>query len=170
MGRNLIGGKHYKKQKHSTEKAKYQEKEDDQLWARVIKILGNRNTLAYCNDNIVRLCHIRGSIRKDTWISMGDIVLISCRDFGNDKEDIIAAKEKYEKGDILHKFDREDHSKLRKEKEINPKLFLNLESATEEGLNLIKQNKMTNEECQNDDIFAGSDDDDDDDDKYINDI
>ena len=160
----------YKKQKHSTEKAKYQEKEADQLWARVIKILGNRNTLAYCNDNIVRLCHIRGSIRKDTWISMGDIVLISCRDFGNDKEDIIAAKEKYEKGDILYKFDREDHSKLRKEKEINPKLFLNLESATEEGLNLIKQNKMTNEECKNDDIFGGSEDDDEDDDEYINDI
>ena len=161
MGRNLIGGKDYKKKKHATETAKYQEKEDDQLWARVIKILGNRNTLAYCNDNVVRLCHIRGSIRKDKWISVGDIVLISCRDFGNEKEDVIATKEKYEKGDILHKYDREDHSKLRKEKEMNPKLFLNLENASEEGLTMIKQNKMTNEVCEDDDIF-GSDDDDED--------
>jgi len=148
MGRNLIGGKQYKKQKHATEKPKYQEKEDDQLWGRVIRILGNRNTLAYCNDNEIRLCHIRGSIRKDNWISVGDIILISLRGFGGEKD-------KYEKGDILHKFDREDHSKLRKEKDINIKLFLMLENSSEDDLKRIKQNKMVKLDDEDDDIFDG---------------
>ena len=148
MGRNLIGGKQYKKQKHTTEKAKYQDKEDDQIWARVIRILGNRNTLAYCNDNEIRLCHIRGSIRKDMWISVGDIVLISLRDFGGEKE-------KYEKGDILHKYDREDHSKLIKEKDINTKLFLMLENSSEDDLKRIKQNKIVKLTDEDDDIFDG---------------
>jgi translation initiation factor 1A len=164
MVRNLIGGKQYKKQKHATEKAKYQEKEDDQLWARVIRILGDRNTLAYCNDNVVRLCHIRGSIRKDTWISVGDIVLISCRDFGNTKEDVIVTKDKYEKGDILYKYDRDYHSKLRKEKDINTKLFLILENASEDDLKRIKQNKMVKLSDEDDDIFDGEADDKNDDD------
>jgi translation initiation factor 1A len=137
MGRNLIGGKNYKKTKHASEKPAYQVKEDDQLWGRIYRILGGKNTLVYCNDNEIRLCHIRGSIRKDNWISVGDIVLISIRDL-NDLKD----KDKYEKGDIIYKYDRDYHSKLRKEPTINPKLFLNLETATDDALKLIKQNKV----------------------------
>jgi translation initiation factor 1A len=95
---NLTGGKNYKKTKHSSEKPKYVEKSDDQLFGRVLQILGNRNTLVFCNDNEIRLCHIRGSIRKDMWINIGDIVLISIREL-NDKS------EKYQKGDILHKYE-----------------------------------------------------------------
>ena len=137
MGRNLIGGKNYKKTKHGSEKSAYQVKEDDQLWGRIYRILGGKNTLVYCNDNEIRLCHIRGSIRKDNWISVGDIVLISIRDFNESKE-----KDKYEKGDILYKYDRDYHSKLRKEPNINPKLFLNLETATDDVLKQMKQNKV----------------------------
>ena len=137
MGRNLIGGKNYKKTKHGSEKPAYQVKEDDQLWGRIYRILGGKNTLVYCNDNEIRLCHIRGSIRKDNWISVGDIVLISLRDFNETKE-----KDKYEKGDILYKYDRDYHSKLRKEPNINPKLFLNLETATDDVLKQMKQNKI----------------------------
>jgi len=137
MGRNLIGGKNYKKTKHCNEKPAYQVKEDDQLWGRIYRILGGKNTLVYCNDNEIRLCHIRGSIRKDNWISVGDIVLISIRDL-NDLKD----KDKYEKGDILYKYDRDYHSKLRKEPNINPKLFLNIETATDDVLKLMKQNKV----------------------------
>ena len=71
---NLTGGKNYKRTKHSSEKPKYVEKQDDQMYARILQNFGNRNLLAYCNDNKMRLCHIRGSIRKDMWISVGDIV------------------------------------------------------------------------------------------------
>jgi translation initiation factor 1A len=150
---NMTGGKNYKKTKHSSEKAKFIEAEEGQLYARVIQILGNRNTLAYCNDNVVRLCHIRGSIRKDTWINIGDIVLISTRDFLQDKKD------KYEKGDILSKYDRELYSKLKKDVNINPKLFSNLETASIDQLNRIKELKVDrsllnqNDLEDNDDLF-----------------
>jgi initiation factor 1A len=144
MGRNLIGGKNYKKTKHASEKTPYQVREDDQLWGRIFRVLGGRNTLVYCNDNEIRLCHIRGAIRKDNWISVGDIVLISIRDFKTEeeKDNTIIKKDKYEKGDIIYKYDRDYYSKLRKEKDMNPKLFLNLETATDDVLKHVKQNKL----------------------------
>ena len=153
MGRNLIGGKNYKKTKHTSEKTPYQVRDDDQLWGRIYRVLGGRNTLVYCNDNQIRLCHIRGSIRKDTWISVGDIVLISIRDFKTEeeKDNTIEKKDKYEKGDILYKYDRDYYSKLRKEPDFNQKLFLNLETASDDVLKQFKQNKLVSN--QNDEGF-----------------
>lgn len=128
---NKTGGKNYKKTKHSSsEKPLFIEASEDQQYARVIQVLGNRNVLTFCNDNIVRLCHIRGSIRKDTWINNGDIVLISLRGFVKDKDD------SYERGDILYRYDREYHTKLSKEESINSKLFLNLERS---DVNVLKR-------------------------------
>lgn len=141
---NLTGGKNYKKTKHSSEKPKYVEKSDDQLFGRVLQILGNRNTLVFCNDNEIRLCHIRGSIRKDMWINVGDVVLISVREL-NDKS------EKYQKGDILHRYDRDFYSKLKKEKGFNEKLLLNLETADPTQLKRFKELKFTNSVVNNDD-------------------
>jgi len=157
---NLTGGKNYKKTKHSADLPIFVEKEDGQLYARVLQILGNRNTLAYCNDNVVRLCHIRGSIRKDMWINVGDIVLISVRDFLLEKDG------KYEKGDILYKYDREHYSKLKKDVNMNPKLFVTLETASVESLKLIKQSTSdifgkVNSVVDNEDIFDHEEDDDD---------
>jgi len=158
---NLTGGKNYKKTKHHSEKAAFVEREDDQLFARVLQILGNRNVLAYCNDNVVRLCHIRGSIKKDMWIGVGDVVLISIRDFLADKDG------KYEKADILHKYDRDDYSKLKKATDFNPKLLLTLETATPESLRLIKQSRVDNTDVfgraqHGEDIFDHGEDDDED--------
>lgn len=136
MTRNLTGGKNHKKAKQGSEKPNFVEKENDQLYARVIQVLGNRNVLVYCNDNKVRLCHIRGSIRKDMWISAGDIVIISIRDFLLNKE------EKFEKGDILHKYDRDHHSRLKKDDTLNIKLFLSLETMGVDNLKKIGGTKV----------------------------
>ena len=144
---NKTGGKNYKKTKHNSEKPIFVEAEDDQLYARVLRILGNRNTLVYCNDNVVRLCHIRGSIRKDTWINIGDIVLVSVRDF------LKEAKDTYEKGDILYKYDSDVYSKLKKDERMNPKLFSNIETADLEQLKRIKELKVTSMGDTDDDIF-----------------
>ena len=148
---NYTGGKNYKKSKHSSEGPTFVEAADDQMYGRVIQVLGNRNTLVYCNDNIVRLCHIRGSIRKDMWIGVGDIVLVSARDFLRD------VKDKYEKGDILYKYDRDHYSKLKKDDRINVKLFSNLETADVAQLNRIKEMKVDKNifsiEGETDDIF-----------------
>ena len=161
---NMKGGKNYKKTKHGSEAAVFIEAADDQQYARVIKILGNRNVLAYCNDNIVRLCHIRGAIRKDMWISAGDIVVMSCRDLEHDKSD------KYEKGDIILKYDRDFYSKLKKIEGVNQKLFLPLETAETDLLKRIKESKTNYNNNTNDVefnlhqpedfVFEASDDDD----------
>jgi translation initiation factor 1A len=145
---NLTGGRNYKKSKHSTDKPKSIEAAEGQLYARIIQNYGNRNMLAYCNDNIIRLCHIRGSIRKDMWISVGDIVLVSVREFTKDKAD------KYEKGDILFKYDRSVHSSLKKNTSINPKLFFELEKSDTAALTRIQQTTASAFESDDDeDLF-----------------
>lgn len=35
------------------------------------------------------MCHIRGKMRKKVWVVVGDIVLVSLRDFQDEKGDII---------------------------------------------------------------------------------
>jgi translation initiation factor 1A len=151
---NTTGGKNYKKSKHSSGSTvpAFIDRQPDQMYARVIKNLGSRNMLAYCNDNKTRLVHVRGGLRKKVWINTGDIVLISLRDF---EKDISQSSKEYEKGDILAKYDSEHMSKLKKMSDINEKLFMQLE--TQDGTVLAalgKQDDMprrlgtnTDEDC-----------------------
>lgn len=125
---NKTGGKNYKKSKHGGAEAAvvYVDRQDGQQYGRVIRVLGNGNMLVYCNDGEQRICHIRGAIRKRVWINLGDVVLVSLRDFGDEKD----------RGDILAKIDPKAYSKVKKEAGVNPVLFNNLEgggAAAEEG-------------------------------------
>ena len=52
-------------------------------------MLGNGRLEAYCFDGETRQCHIRGKMRKKVWVSAGDIILISLRDFQDGKADVI---------------------------------------------------------------------------------
>jgi len=52
-------------------------------------MLGNGRLEAMCFDGVKRLCHIRGKMRKKVWVNQGDIVLVSLRDFQDEKGDII---------------------------------------------------------------------------------
>lgn len=152
---NKTGGKNYKKSKHSSEVKQFVERQDDQLYARVLQVLGNRNVLSFCNDNKIRLCHIRGSIRKDMWISKGDIILVSIRDFLREESST------YEKGDIIYKYDQSFYSRLKKDSSINIRLFNQLENSTVDDLKRIATMKISNDERNhfnntiedNDDIF-----------------
>jgi initiation factor 1A len=58
-------------------------------YAQVLKMLGNGRVEAQCFDGTKRLAHIRGKMRKKVWINQGDIVLLSLRDFQDDKADVI---------------------------------------------------------------------------------
>ncbi len=124
---NLTGGKNYKKSKHagSVEKPFF-EKQEDQHYGRILRNLGGRNMLVYCNDNKTRLCHICGAMKKHNWLNVGDLVLLSLRDF--EKKPTSETKDKYEKGDIIHKYDTDHLGKLKKLPDINPKLFMQLET------------------------------------------
>ncbi len=132
MPPNAKGGKAYKKQKKSSGPAEpiFLERSGDQQVARVVRLLGDRNVLCYCNDNRLRVCHICGRMKKREWIEPGDVVLISQRELVNkDSSD-------YNRGDILAKYPIEQLSKLRREKGVNEKLFMKLE--TMDGMNLTE--------------------------------
>lgn len=127
---NNKGGKNYKKSKSITDEPICYERLEGQMFGRIIKVLGNCNLLVYCNDGRERICHIRGNMRKKVWMSVGDIVLISIRNF-NDKDNIdnISKFDRFDKGDICAKYDQRTISKLRqKDPSINPKLFSVTES------------------------------------------
>ena len=81
--------------------------------------------LVYSNDNKIRLCHICGAMKKFNWLAVGDIVLISLRDFEKKPE---PGSKEYEKGDIVAKYDSEHLGKLKKLPDINQKLFMQLET------------------------------------------
>jgi len=115
---NVKGGKNYKKGKHSDSVPAYIERVAGQMVGRVVRILGNRNMLTYCNDKKMRICHICGKMKGRVFVGAGDVVLLSLRDFG----------EETDRGDIIGKYPPEHYSTLRKEDGINPNVFLKLET------------------------------------------
>jgi initiation factor 1A len=144
--RNVHGGKGFKKGKKKggvaagDERAyKFMGREDGQDYARVVRLLGNRRALCFCNDGAERVGKIRGAIcrgpRKQI-IGVGDIVLVSERAFQADGErdsddeadSATAGALTTVRGhrlivDILHKYDTRDWRSIRKEGGIHPALL-----------------------------------------------
>lgn len=52
-------------------------------------MLGNGRLEALCFDGEKRLAHIRGKLRKKVWINQGDIILLSLREYQDEKGDVI---------------------------------------------------------------------------------
>ena len=52
-------------------------------------MLGNGHVEVLCIDGKIRVCHIRGKLRKKVWINNGDIILLGLRDYEDGKGDII---------------------------------------------------------------------------------
>ena len=89
------GGKNFKKAKKSTGETDVRElvfKEEGQEYGQITKMLGGSKVEVHCIDDVKRTCFIRNKIYKKVWLTTGDIVLISTRD--------------YEKnvGDVIHKY------------------------------------------------------------------
>jgi initiation factor 1A len=123
---NQKGGKQYKKSKHATpQKVTLVLPEADQIFGRVIRNLGQRRMLVFSNDNKIRMCHIRGSMRRgSSWITIGDIVLITRREFEKPPE----TAGDYENADIISRYEKDLQSDLKKIPGINPKLFMPIET------------------------------------------
>lgn len=85
------GGKKNKRTKNNQEFQKRELifKEDGQEYGQVLKMLGNGRCDIQCMDGKKRMCHICGKMRKRIWVMVGDIVLVSLRDFQDEKGDII---------------------------------------------------------------------------------
>jgi translation initiation factor 1A len=85
------GGKNRRRGKNDGDRFKRELtlKEEGQEYAQVNKLLGNGRVDVSCFDGIKRSAHIRGKMRKKVWITVGDIVLISLREFQDDQADVI---------------------------------------------------------------------------------
>ncbi|KAF2098252.1 nucleic acid-binding protein, partial [Rhizodiscina lignyota] len=85
------GGKNRRrgKNENDNEKRELTFKDEGQEYAQVIKMLGNGRLEAQCFDGPKRLAHIRGKLRKKVWINQGDIILLSLRDYQDEKGDVI---------------------------------------------------------------------------------
>ena len=124
---NIQGGKKYKSGKgHQEVRAEVHEVDKGQMVGRIVRNSGQRRMVVYCDDNKQRICKIRGGLRKKTWFTVGDIVLISVRDIGISMTDSTKGGER---GDILAKYDPTIFNKLKKEYDINPLLFTNIENS-----------------------------------------
>ena len=91
---------------------------DGQMFGRVLKVLGDRRFLIFCNDSTQRICKLAGSIRKNDRVEIGGVVLISRRDVCLNTSDV---------GDIISTVDTGLYGKLKKLPGINPLLFTNME-------------------------------------------
>lgn len=93
MTRNSgLGGKKHKRMKNEEITQELIFREDGQEYALVTNVLGSgRFHTKSFTDNTIRLSIIRGNMRKRSkhFVRKGDVVLISLRDYQDDKSDII---------------------------------------------------------------------------------
>ncbi|XWV25699.1 nucleic acid-binding protein [Tupanvirus soda lake] len=87
------GGKNRRKGKGTTTKTRELVYKDvNQEYGQIIKSLGNGYMEVMCftsNGNIPKRAHIRGNMRKRVWMAVGDIVLVSIRDYQDTTCDIV---------------------------------------------------------------------------------
>ena len=106
------GGKKFKKIKHNlvSNTRQLELAEENQKYALVKKLLGNgRSSVIFINDNNVgveRLARIRGTLRKKKqWVKPGNFILISVREYEDEKVDIIHVYNDME----MNELKRKDH-------------------------------------------------------------
>lgn len=93
--RNQKAGRHFKRRE-------FVDIEDGQHYAIVQDMLGNGRVNVFCDDKSVKIARIRGSLRKyskKVLIEKGDLVLVSEREYGDDKVDLF---HKYTSDDVSY--------------------------------------------------------------------
>ena len=117
------GGKKNNRNPNGVQKRALIYKENMQEYVQTSKMLGDRRILVTLPDKTEMLAMIPGSFRKRCWIKVGDILLVSRREFQSTKLD------------VCYKYDEDEAKKLVKELEI-PDFFLQS----------INNNSCTNDE------------------------
>lgn len=110
------GGKGHRKSKNSSEdddlKRMVKKEDEHQDYVRIIKMLGNRRCTGFMyRTGKEYLCVIRGNMKRRVWINSGDIVLVSTREYQD------------EKLDIFHKYNPKEIRHLQKTKELPPDIM-----------------------------------------------
>jgi len=63
--------------------------EQGELLGRVTKLAGGDHVIVKCTDGKVRMCRIRGKMKRRMWIREHDVVLVAPWDFKNERADIV---------------------------------------------------------------------------------
>ena len=130
-----LGGKNQKKKKKAqVEDREVRFKEESEEYAQIIKILGDGRFQCKCADGIERVAHVRGKMRKRIWLANGDIILVSLRDFENEKCDVV---EKYKEKEV---------AKLKKAGEIPESMVLPSGSDNQDKGNIEDDIKFEDQE------------------------
>tara|TARA_B110000305_G_C19119706_1_gene483772 strand:+ start:152 stop:607 length:456 start_codon:yes stop_codon:yes gene_type:complete len=125
------GGKARKKGKNMQigERRELLIKEEGQEYGQILRLLGNGRLEANCFDGKKRVCTIRGKMRGRVWMNSGDIILVSLREFGD------------EKADVIHKYYPVEAFEMQETGEIPENININEgvvdEQDSEEDLNLM---------------------------------
>ena len=82
-------------------------RQSEQEYGFVEQLLGDMRCLVFCSDRQARVCHIRGRFRRRVWINLGDVVLVSVREFEKDR------------GDIIYKYNMEEVEHLKSSQEFD---------------------------------------------------
>ena len=100
MPKNKFGGNKSKKGKNIVEKKELVLDEEDELFAQVSKVLGNKRFEVRCSDGKTRVGIMRGSMKRNQWVNRLDVVLVQPWDFQDSK------------CSILHKYSYDDYYEL----------------------------------------------------------
>jgi len=154
---NNKGGKAYKKKGKEDEKEEFIDIQPGQYMARATRILGDRNVMCYCHDDVIRICHICRKMKGRVWVEIGDMVLVSLRDFSTEDPKSI------KRGDILAKYPPDQVRMLKKDVKANPRLFLKLEENVNVrldnlGVDLSGTRIISSEQLEDGFEFEGSED------------
>ena len=127
-----------------SERRELQIKEEGQEYGQILRLLGNGRTDVNCFDGNKRMCTIRGKLRNRVWINPGDIILVSLREFGD------------EKADVIWKYYPEEAQELQDMGEIPENIQINEgapdEVDNEDDLEMVLGGGDDEEEGKNDDI------------------
>ena len=111
-------------------------KEEGQEYGQILRMLGQGKLEVNCFDGVKRIASIRGKLRNRVWMGMGDIILVSIREEGENR------------GDVIHKYYPIESLELQEEGEIP------------EHINVSMIEDHDDEEDGGNDEEDGSDDDD----------
>jgi translation initiation factor 1A len=68
---------------------RYPRREEGEMFAVAIQLMGSTQIKATCEDGIERMCRITGKMRKRVWIRHGDLIIVKLWDFQPSRADIV---------------------------------------------------------------------------------
>ena len=159
---NKKGGKKHKRNKSQNTRAKpLRYKEEDQQYAQIKKCQGNCRFQLFVFDGKERLGILCGAMRKRKFVNLMDVVLVSLREFEDEKCDIIDVYDDNQVRQLKSEKEIPESIKLEEENdynsnEYNP--FDIVDSSDEEEEDTTKEKESSSEEEDKEEVKINLDD------------